>query len=277
MATPAYVPFDSLQPVVTSTRQIAIDKSRTNLLALRDAVVSGRIAGWTLATAGGTAEEPASKSWTNGTERIVAGITWSGGYITQVVWDWSNDSGVSYSRICTETANYDGSGNMTTGNNSSWLSWFYEVMGKVKASRNSIAAHIAGVGTAVHGLGSMSTQNANAVAITGGTAYFQSEREAVYTNGALASAIAISWPAVGACNLGITGAGAQITHTGLPNGVLGFMTFRVNSAVVPTLLFPGVKWPGGAVPLFTLGGVDLVTLMCLDGATIYGSFLKDLK
>jgi hypothetical protein len=45
-----------------------------------------------------------------------------------------------------------------------------QLWGKVTKAATDLSAHIAGTGTGVHGLGSMSTQAASSVAITGGAA-----------------------------------------------------------------------------------------------------------
>lgn len=144
---------------------------------------------------------------------------------------------------------------------------------------SAFAAHIAATGAAVHGLGTMSTQAASAVAITGGVASLTYEREAVVALGNVAGSTALNWAAGGFVTATITNAAGAFTHSNLPSGVVGFLTVEVTNGGVATsgaTLFAGVKWSGGAVPTFTASGRDIVTLMCHDGATVNGVALKGM-
>ena len=168
MTTPAFTQIDVTKPTVAGTRQVGIDATRNNGAALVYYVISGRANGWTLTTASNV-EEPTYRLWTNGTESLKATFTYTAGYVTQIVWAWSNDSGGSYTTIFTETATYN-STHQTGGANSSHLSWLYEWIGKFKDLRTLFTAHNGGAAGTYHsGIGTIASQAASAVAITGGT------------------------------------------------------------------------------------------------------------
>jgi len=168
MTTPAFTQIDVTKPTVAGTRQVGIDAIRNNGAALVYYIISGRANGWTLTTASNV-EEPTYRLWTNGTESLKATFTYTAGYVTQIVWAWSNDSGGSYTTIFTETATYN-STHQTGGANSSHLSWLYEWIGKFKDLRALFTAHNGGaVGTYHSGIGTIASQAAASIAITGGS------------------------------------------------------------------------------------------------------------
>ena len=168
MTTPAFTQIDVTKPTVAGTRQVGIDAIRNNGAALVYYIISGRANGWTLTTASNV-EEPTYRLWTNGTESLKATFTYTAGYVTQIVWAWSNDSGGSYTTVFTETATYN-STHQTGGANSSHLSWLYEWIGKFKDLRTLFTAHNGGaVGSYHSGVGTIASQAASSVAITGGT------------------------------------------------------------------------------------------------------------
>lgn len=112
----AYSDFTDGKPVGTDTGLDAIDTIRENLMALRDAVVAGAMAGWDYSSSGGG--EPATVTYSKGTERIRGSLTWgtsggADGNVTQAVWEYSSDSGGSYDAIGTESVSYDASANVT--------------------------------------------------------------------------------------------------------------------------------------------------------------------
>jgi len=114
----AYNSFTDGKPVGTDTGLDAIDTIRENLMALRDAVVGGMMAGWDYAPAGGTADQPATVTYSKGTERIRGSLTWgtsggSDGNVTQIVWEYSSDSGSTFDDIGTLAITYDTSANVT--------------------------------------------------------------------------------------------------------------------------------------------------------------------
>lgn len=115
----AYTPFVKNKPDIADTGGTVIDNTRINLMALRDAVVTGRLVGWAMSTSGGSADRPAVMSWAKGTEIIRATVTWgtSGGSKynpTVIAYDYSSDTGTTYVAIGTLTLTYDVNGNMTS-------------------------------------------------------------------------------------------------------------------------------------------------------------------
>ena len=173
----AYTPFDGTKPTVAGTRQVGIDAIRNNGIALRDGIIIGRIGGWTLSVVNGsgTAEEPQYRVWSNGTERLRGTYTYTSGYVTAITWEYSADSGTTpnatgtWSTVVSETVTYT-STNTTAGNNSSLMSWMYEWIGKLKDLRTLFTAHNGGaVGTYHSGIGTIASQAAASVAITGGS------------------------------------------------------------------------------------------------------------
>jgi hypothetical protein len=287
MPTPAYTPFNDAKPVVSDTRQVTIDFARTNGLALRDAVIMGKEPGWTLtATAGtGTAEQPQFHTWAQGTERVRATYTYTSGFVTSILWEWSNDSAVSYVTIATETRTYDGSNNSTGGANSGFTSWLLEWMGKFLSLRTSFNTHTGTTGTGVHGLGTMSTQNAASVAITGGTAdnltiggttralaTMKQARE-VHSSVAFGGATTnLDWSTAASFDFTATATGAAaLTFTNPPAAsIAGSIIVRIVNGGLRTWTWPtGTKWAGGTAPTMTAAGTDLLTFMTTDNGTTY--------
>lgn len=111
----AYTPFDPTKPDATAQTLTQMGTSeRNNLLAIRDAaIMGGGFYGWNMAASGGTAAEPALLTYSKGTERVKAALTWSGGKVTVAVYSYSSTSGSSYDTIGTNTITYDGSDNVT--------------------------------------------------------------------------------------------------------------------------------------------------------------------
>lgn len=117
----AYAHFTSDKPVIADTGAQIIDRTRENLMALRDAVVGGLMPGWGLtATAGsGTAEQPQYLVYAKGTERVRLTITWGttagAQYNPQVVLvEYSANSGGAYDSLGTLTYTFDVNGNVTS-------------------------------------------------------------------------------------------------------------------------------------------------------------------
>lgn len=174
----AYNRFNRSKPVITDTRQVNWDNTRFNFDAIGDALVLGVMDGFVYSQSGGTAEEPGVQLWTNGSIQVRATNTWgsTGGNVgnrTSILWELSTDSGSTWSTIGAgaETRTYDASGNMTASTNFGGMAALLEAaVGKLKALRTSFNAHAASVvASGVHGLASMASQAASAVAITGGS------------------------------------------------------------------------------------------------------------
>ena len=173
---PAYVDFDPAQPDQSVDAGVAFGGDLlNNLAALRDATISGLFKGYTYSQSGGTAERPTDVRFTKGAHIVRHTITWTdtggGAYqATTVAIDRSLDTGGTWDAIQTIVLTYDGSGNLTaTTVGGGWLAKIMQLWGKVTKAVADLATHIAGTGTGVHGLATMSTQAAGAVAITGGT------------------------------------------------------------------------------------------------------------
>jgi len=108
-----YTAFADDKPTVDTNGLQVVDDTRNNLMAMRDAVVMGAMSGWAYAPSGGTAEEPATLTYSKGTERLRATLTWSGGNVTQAVWAYSDNSGSTFDTIGTESITYDSGSNVT--------------------------------------------------------------------------------------------------------------------------------------------------------------------
>jgi hypothetical protein len=290
----AYTVYDSTKPASTQTGTQFADSALANGRALRDAIISGQMEGFILeSVSGGTAAEPTSMVWysATATDRIRATITWgttggSDGQITGITWAYAA-SGTDYSTspggtFATQTFSYDSSGNLTaTTGASGFVAWLMSYMGK-------LTQHIAKTGTAAHGLGTISTQSAASVAITGGTiagaaittstASLTYEREAKVAKGNISTSTAIDWAAGGLQTATVTGAGATLTHSNLPSGVVGFVTLDVTNGGLATSLLTGCKFAGGSAPSLTASGRDVISLMCHDGSTVsVVGVIKDVK
>jgi hypothetical protein len=123
-------------------------------------------------TGSGTAEKPQYFKWTNaGLGRVIrATNTWTGDKLTSQTWEYSDDSEATWATVhAADTITFDGSLNITAqSGGSSALVFIWELFAKLLDLRTLFTTHSAASGAAVHGLGSMSTQAASAVAITGG-------------------------------------------------------------------------------------------------------------
>lgn len=115
----AYTPFVDDRPVISDTGAQVVDRTRENLMALRDAVVAGVMPGWGMSVSGGTAEQPATILYSKGTQRVRLQVTWgsSGGTLgnpTQIVYSYSSNSGSLYDGMGTLTLSYAADGSITS-------------------------------------------------------------------------------------------------------------------------------------------------------------------
>jgi hypothetical protein len=288
------------KPIVSDTRQTIVDNTRVDLRALRNAIVgkmseSGATNGWTRAVSGGTSEEPGVIKWTNSgtaggtTEKVRATITWTSGFITTIVWEWTENNEGAWTTIGTETAVYDGSNNMTTGNHSTMFGWLWEWMGKLKALRTLYNAHAAATGTAVHGLGTMSTQAASAVAVTGGTlngvtiggttaaepSRAKSWREthvAVTFQSGVGATTTLDAAAGSSFDFTATGSGASTLAISNPptSGWATTIILWITNGALRTWTWPtGTKWANATAPTLTTSGLDLLSFTTRDGGTTW--------
>lgn len=178
MPTPAHTDFNSNKPSGGDSPTQYSSDDLANLRALRDAVVSGQpIPGFVQSRTTGTgpdASHPQYITWMNSTLGIGFRMksVWGGTgshQQTSVEWEWSNDTGGSWASMGTAQANtFDANDNITaTTNSGGFAALVMEIWTKCLRAVAGLAAHIAATGTAVHGLGSIATQAANAAALTG--------------------------------------------------------------------------------------------------------------
>ena len=111
----AYTQFDPSKPVGTAGDGASYTTGiHENFQALRDAIITGSLAGWDMSYDGGTADKPDYHIYSKGVERIRLHYTWnSDDFVTQIVYEYSGDSGTSYETIGTLTINYDADNNVT--------------------------------------------------------------------------------------------------------------------------------------------------------------------
>lgn len=122
----AYTALDPTVPTVAQTRQAAIDAARTNMQAMRDALIAcGTVQGFNYSVTGGTAEQPATLLYKKGTEWVKIDLTWgnsggSDGNVTKAAFYYSSNSGGAYDAMADDDGNYvvtlayDASANLTT-------------------------------------------------------------------------------------------------------------------------------------------------------------------
>lgn len=117
----AYLPFENDVPVSSDNGNVVIDDIRKNLMALRDAVQIGGVAGWNYSKTDGTgtATQPQYVFYKNGTDWIRQTLTWgttggADGNVTVVLVEYSSNSGVAYDTVGTETIAYDVDANVTS-------------------------------------------------------------------------------------------------------------------------------------------------------------------
>jgi hypothetical protein len=114
-----YVLYDKTKPAGSSNGTLTLQEVRNNLLAIRDAaIMGGGFYGWNMAASGGTAQQPATLTYSSGTERVRATLTWgttggSAGSVTVAAYAYSSNSGTDYDAIGTKAITYDASGNVT--------------------------------------------------------------------------------------------------------------------------------------------------------------------
>lgn len=174
MATPPYVSLDPNAPSgPTQAPDVYSASDLANVRALRDCIITGAVQGWSYSQTAATTR-PVDRIWAQGVFRLWLQLTYGGTNNLPLTakWWWSNDSGATWSQIgATTNLTWDTARMAITAadtNAGLWLLWLTAVMKSVVVDE-IYAAHVAANGAAVHGLGTMSTQNANAVAITGGT------------------------------------------------------------------------------------------------------------
>jgi len=277
----AYNQFNPATPAGTQTGTAAVDSMRNNLIALRDSIIGGFVVGFTYAAQAGNSipELPQFQTWSNGALRLRATNTWSGTFCTQTLWEFSSNSGGSYDPIVTEVRVYDINGNLTTTTGSGGImSWLHGVAGRFQQSLAVLVAHLSGTGSAVHGLGTISTQNANAVAISGGAidntliggttpaeGRFSRATEQFDTFVPTANqAVALNWAK----------GGATVTNPPSGSNILSFGSVVSNMIGTFSLFvsnFNNITWPAsvtwGVSGKPSIAGAALVQLISFTGGT----------
>jgi hypothetical protein len=168
----AYTAFDVSKPAIADSRTNVVAYARTNGAALLHMVLSGGAGNlaWAFSKTGTT--KPTEMLLSNGTERIRWTLTWGGtgsNYITAITSAYSSNSGGAYDTIGTFTFTYT-SDELSGGNVGSLaLASLVWQIGRTLDVIGDLSTHAALTGTSAHGLGTISTQAASSVAITGGT------------------------------------------------------------------------------------------------------------
>ena len=268
-----YTQFDPANPVGSQTGSAFATSTLANFLALRDAIIAGRVTpGWTLTvTAGtGTAESPQYREWNDGGSRklrMTPTYNVDGIRVDSVAWTYTTTNATPPGDTITgnEGFTFDGSFNITGATNTGWLPvWLHELWAKFKSLRTSYNAHAAS-GTA-HGILGMALQAASAVAITGGTIAgvvlsYTTARGKTVDLGNISGTVNVDWSAGDYFYGTVTGV-ATLTWTNVPTGTApnpaGSLTLELTNPGAYTLTWPsGVKWPGALAPSRTVSGVDL--------------------
>jgi hypothetical protein len=179
LATPAYVPLDPNAPAgATQAPDTYAASDLANVRGLRDAIVCGFVPSYAYSQSGGSNAAPTYRVWNSGsiafrlqTVQYDATIAY---LPLQIKWQWSNDNGATW-------VDMDATATVLTWDTATslklltvsrdaglWCMALQAVVGQIYAG-NNIAIHTGLTGNAVHGLGTMSTQNAASVNITGGS------------------------------------------------------------------------------------------------------------
>lgn len=280
--------FDATKPDPATQAGTAFGNSaQANDAALRDAAVSGQMEGFLFSQTVGTgsASQPQYFYWKNGTTWIRATNTWdtsgnaSNGNLTSQLWELSTNSGGAYDTIDTQGRTYDASGNLTASTGGGgMLDWILAKMCLLKTVIAGLAAHIALTGTSAHGLGTMSTQAASAVAVTGGTingatvgattpaavnATNETETSVTETVSGVNAGVTIDW--ANGCGVMTNNGTNALTFTNVPaSGRRASRMLRVSNLNNTT--FPAaVTWGAGGKP--SLAVVTWVNMWTVDGGT----------
>lgn len=293
----SYTAFDATKPAGTQTGTQFATSANANDVALWYAVVGGGqvpsfVMSQTIGT--GTAEQPQYWYWTDSAQIVRATNTWgssggASGNLTQIVWDVSQDTGATYANVCTQAFTYDANGNLTaTSGAGGFASFLGYLVGKVKTLLTNFNAHTAALGSAVHGLGTISTQAATAVNIDGGTidgtvigsvtralgTFLQSRGTKV--NPTFGTTTTLDWSQGDAFAFTATGSGAAtLAFSNLPvSGIGGWITVSITNGGLRTWTWPtGTKWVGGAAPTLSSAGRDRLNFYTDDAGTTIDGFV----
>lgn len=294
----AYTKLNRATPAGTQAGTAVPVSARENLCALADGIIFGALPDYlfSVSVGSGSAEEPQYLYWTNSSANIKlrATLTWGttggeDGNIKQMVLDLSINGGTDYTtapggNICTIVNSYDSNGYLTSSTGGGgMLAFIGYLLGRHKTLWSLVSAHAASSGTSVHGLGTISTQAANNVSITGGTISgvaldFNTARGKVVNLGSMSGSVAIDW-AAGDYFYGTIAGVTTLSWSNLPSGKAGSVTLELTNPGAYSVTWPtGVKWPAGTAPSRTSSGVDLYEFVCRDGTTVRGAqAMKDSR
>jgi hypothetical protein len=172
-----YTDYDPSVPTGAQTPANFAISSQANFFALRDMVVMGRLSGFAQTRAGGTEPRPQYIRWWDATHGygLQLELEWSsagaGHNIIGCTWSYTTNNFGVVTQIGSKQVNtYNAEGGYITASTVSGgqFNILLEVWSRVLKAVADLATHMGLNGTAVHGLGTMSTQNATSVAVTGG-------------------------------------------------------------------------------------------------------------
>lgn len=277
----AYSPFQSTKPAAADTGPTVVADALRNDKALRDATIALMFDDFEFSiTAGtGSTRRPQYMYWKNGTGGsapwIRATITWgttSGEKYnpTGIVWEYSGDGGSAYDTIATQALTFDANGDLTAiSGGATALAMLSGLLGHVHRLRDDYDAHAALTGSSAHGLGTISTQAASAVAVTGGTIKSTTQQLVRTALGSKSAAFDIDLSAGHIFTLTVAGASAAATFTNKPSsGTAHSFAIKVTNGGLATDLFPSATTPGNASLGLSSSGTDWVYGIIEDGSTI---------
>jgi hypothetical protein len=277
----AYNPFQAAKPAGSDTGPTVVSDANRNDKALRDATIALMFDDFefSISAGTGTTRRPQYMYWKNGTGGsapwIRATITWgttSGEKYnpTGIVWDYSADGGGAWDTIATQALTFDSNGDLTAiSGGSTALAMLSGLLGHVHRMRDDYDTHAAATGASVHGLGTMSTQAASAVAITGGAIKAKVQQGVEKAYGNQSGAFNIDLTEGHFFTFTVTNAAAVATFTNKPaSGTYHPIHLRiVNGGIAGATLFSGETGPGGTALSLSSSGTDDVFGYMYDGAT----------
>jgi hypothetical protein len=107
-----YTALDATKPTTAQTRQAGVDSMRTNIAAVRDALIfTGFIQGFNYSVAAGTNAQPTQVLYKRSTEWIKVDITWGttggeDGNPKKYALYYSSNSGSAYDPMADASGNY---------------------------------------------------------------------------------------------------------------------------------------------------------------------------
>jgi len=276
----AYNDFQPTQPDGASDNgaAFAADLLR-NQKAMRDAVIALMFSGFAFSidAGSGSTRRPQYMYWKNGSGGsapwVRATITWgtsSGEKYnpTAITFAYSGDGGGSWDTIASPAYTFDANGDLTAITaGSTAAAIIIGLLGQFWRHVDTYTTHAAS--SSAHSMGTMATQNANAVAITDGTITSDLQRVTRTALGNQSGAFNIDCSAGHVFTLTVTGASAAATFTNKPSaGTVHPFSIKVVNGGLATSLFPGCTKPGGASLGLSSSGTDWVHGLIEDGSTV---------